>query len=175
MILIFRVFTNRRRNLKKNRPKKVFFLENYEPKNRVFRLALPASPLNLVYIGIEGSFRKKLGSLSQKWNLKIVQRGTFGSAGGRIPEKGWGWGRDCYDKLGIPNFDWSRNSLRHDESYQLEEGEWFCLTWPEEEEIAAPGKEQQVPKKCTGKELRGSDFVPWLWLVPGVWTLRTRC
>ena len=106
--MVFRVFTNRRRNLKKKTGQKRcfrLFLENYEPKNRVFRLALPASPLNLVYIGIEGSFRKKLGPLCQKWNLKIVQRGTFGSAGGRIPEKGWGRGRDCYDKLGILNFD----------------------------------------------------------------------
>ena len=44
------------------------------------------SPSKLVYIGAQSAFRKILGSLGQKWISEKSIQGSFGSAGGRIPE-----------------------------------------------------------------------------------------
>ena len=56
-------------------------------KNRVFFGA--RSPSKLVGIGAKGAFRKILGSVGQKWiSEKVSKGGPFGSAGGRIPERG---------------------------------------------------------------------------------------
>ena len=48
------------------------------------------SPSKLVYFRAKGAIRKILGSVIKYRYLKIVQRGPFGSTGGRIPEGGGG-------------------------------------------------------------------------------------
>ena len=46
-------------------------------------------PSNLVYFGAKGAFRDILRSVNQKGiSQNSLKGGPFGSAGGRIPEKG---------------------------------------------------------------------------------------
>ena len=48
-----------------------------------------APPQKIVNFGAKGALRKILGSVGQKWiSEKVSKGGPFGSAGGRIPERG---------------------------------------------------------------------------------------
>ena len=87
--LLWQKFLRRRQIFEKTVKKAVFghFLKNFDKKIAFFFGA--RSPSKLVYIGAKGAFRKILGSVGQKWiSEKVSKGGPFGSAGGRIPEKG---------------------------------------------------------------------------------------
>ena len=73
-------FTAPQANFWKNRPKKAFLGTFWKILTKKLRLFGARSPLKI------SAFRKYLGSVSQKWTSQMVQRGSFGSAGGRIPE-----------------------------------------------------------------------------------------
>ena len=70
-------------------PKNAFwgFFGKVLPKSRVFSARAPP-PSKLVYFGAEGSFRKVLGWVSQKWISQNSTKGVaYGLSEGRIPEK----------------------------------------------------------------------------------------